>query len=269
MTGEIQGTSGPPRTLRDGREVGAVVSDPEATRGLPWSPDFLVVGEEFCERLLPAWEKIEAVVDSGGVPVRSLLTPPVTDFGLTRLEGLFERLATTMPGIEVVLNDWGVDRLLERISAPFPKVFGRLLNKQRTDPRLPPEVSHVEAESFQSFLVSRGYRRIEWSPRWSSKGSGAIRLPGTLRWPEAILSWTRSCLAANLDGDFTPQGAIGVVACRQPCRDLDIRLNKRNFPCELMLRGNALLYEVQEPPAGLDGRRIDRIVVDLEPRPWR
>lgn len=258
-----------PPDLLAGKQVGVQVSHPCQLSHMPGKPDFLVVGEEFCERLLPDWEEIEAIFESGEAPVRSILTPPVTNYGLKRLGELLDRLAQRQPETEVTVNDWGVDHLLTESSYPFPKVFGRLMNKQRKDARCPPAASHVESDLFQAFLIGRGYKRIEWDPRWPAGNGRKPGLPGTLHWPEVVLTWTRSCLTANLAADPGGQSALGVISCQKSCREYDITINKRGFPVKLTLCGHALFYEARVLPPDINGKGIDRIVLNAKRLSWK
>jgi len=257
-----------PDGLLAGREIGWRVRRIDSTPDWPVAPDHLVAGEEFCERLLPDWDELAELLDGAAVPVRTLLTPPVTDDGLRKLERLFDSLAQRRPDLEITVNDWGVDDLLTAAKWPFPKVLGRLMNKQRRDPRFPPAASHVQTDLFAAWLTERGYSRLEWDPRWPTPTPGAATLPGTLRWPEVVLTWTRSCLPANLAADPTGRTALGVVACQRPCREGSIVIEKRHGAAPLRLRGNAMLYAATELPPGIADQAIDRVVLDEDGWPW-
>ncbi len=66
-------------------------------------------GNEFCERLLPRPDELEAALEKmekKGLKV-VLLTSYLTDSGIDRLAALLELLERS-DGAEVVLNDWGV-----------------------------------------------------------------------------------------------------------------------------------------------------------------
>lgn len=257
---------GLPPDILSNYQIGMVVRGARRPNRFGTDLDFLVAGEEFCERLIPSWEVVRQLLEPEQPPLRSFLTPPVTDFGLDRLRLLLDKLAEIRPDVEIVINDWGVERLLLK-HYPFPRVFGRLLNKQSTDPRVPGPASHVQSESYQRFLRQRNICRIEWNPRWEDGKAGSLSLPGSLRWPEIVISWTRSCLAANLAENPDGRASIGVVPCKKPCLKQSARITKRGFPGSFVLRGNALLERSQRLPTDLKAKSIDRIVIDNEPWP--
>jgi len=95
-------------------------------------------GNEFCQHLIPSLGKLKrvyGVCQKKGVSL-SLLTPYVTDKGIQRLKPLFNFLRASAPEVEVVVNDWGVLRLLKRSYPGLRLVLGRLMNKMLRDPRV-------------------------------------------------------------------------------------------------------------------------------------
>src|SRR5437867_3594050 len=65
--------------------------------------------------------------------------PYVTDRGLARPRPLLEAAASERgEGTEVVVNDWGVLRLVRREFPGLRPVLGRLMNKMMRDPRVAP-----------------------------------------------------------------------------------------------------------------------------------
>lgn len=93
-------------------------------------------GGEFCERLLPDKKtllRVLSLVERSCLNL-SLITPIVSDQALTRLQQLFAILPT---GSEVIVNDWGVLRLLRKDYPKLRPVIGRQLCKMIKDPRLP------------------------------------------------------------------------------------------------------------------------------------
>ena len=105
-----------------------------------FSPDQFInriyFGGEFCERLLPdkkTLQRVLTLVEQSDLCF-SLVTPIVSDHALARLEQLFSVLPN---GSEVVVNDWGVLRLLRNGYPEITPVIGRQLCKMIKDPRLP------------------------------------------------------------------------------------------------------------------------------------
>jgi len=112
-------------------------------------------GNEFCERLIPTKVQLEKALDralADGLDL-TLVTPMTTELDLPPLR---ELLAVLPGGNEVVVNDWGVARLLRNRFPDLVPVAGRLLCKMIKDPRLP-------------------------SAQWKGHTPSGIRVPGFLR----------------------------------------------------------------------------------------
>lgn len=107
---------------------------PDGSCAIPVNRIYL--GNEFCERLIPDAKILQQCLsqtERRELPV-SFVTPLVSDSGLRRLSRCFAELPA---GSEVVVNDWGVLRLLRRNFDHLVPVVGRLLCKMIKDPRLP------------------------------------------------------------------------------------------------------------------------------------
>lgn len=123
-------------------------------------------GGEFCERLLPdkkALLRVLSLVDQSGLSF-SLITPIVSDHALARLQQLFSVLPDDS---EVIVNDWGVLRLLRNNYPKLTSVIGRQLCKMIKDPRLPSAqwlklYPHgVQSGPFQKLLAQFEIERLE------------------------------------------------------------------------------------------------------------
>ena len=138
----------------------------------------LYFGNEFCQRLLPQPGELDAALAWAQARrmAFTLVTPYVSGEALSALDVLFQRLARCAEAsFEVVVNDWGVLHLLTegRWKGAFIPVLGRLLTKQRRDPRIPilrslPEAArqhlksaNIDAPPLSDFLRSRGIERVE------------------------------------------------------------------------------------------------------------
>ncbi len=258
-----------PLEFPENTSIGMHVQRTGDLENLPERVDFLAVGEEFCERLLPKWNALEEILEKTRKPVTTFLTPPVADEGLRHVEKLLDKLARVNPGMAIGVNDWGVHQLLRDGHYPFPEIFGRLLNKQRRDPRYPPASSHVESQIFADYIAEAGFARIEWESRRLGDRAEKSPLPGTLRWPYVVLTWTRSCPHANLAADPNGQSALGVRPCARWCRQNDIRIKKRGFPLAMRFQANALVYRSTEIPGDIGQKGIDQILLDAGSAPWK
>jgi hypothetical protein len=98
----------------------------------------LYFGNEFCEKLIPTPNELEEIVmhcDKNKLSF-SLVTPYVTNSGLGKLEKLFRWLRKNKTNCEVIINDYGVLDLINEKHRVLRPVLGRLLTKQKRDPRI-------------------------------------------------------------------------------------------------------------------------------------
>ena len=89
----------------------------------------LYFGIEFCERLIPSVEEFKRALDYSRIHNLdiSLVTPYVTDAGLSKLSSLFDYLTVNRIDCEVIINDWGVLNLINKKYRSLKPVLGRLL----------------------------------------------------------------------------------------------------------------------------------------------
>lgn len=126
----------------------------------------LYLGNEFCDRLIPNRNQFQQSINEiqqAGIPL-SLVTPAVSDKAMKKLTPAFEALET---GSEVIVNDWGVLRVINKHYPDLVPVAGRQLCKMIKDPRLPSRQwielypSGVQGAQFQKLLLKFGIDRIE------------------------------------------------------------------------------------------------------------
>ncbi len=237
----------------------------------------LYFGDEFCDRLLPGRDDLCGVMDH--VQNRGLeftfVTPYVTEAGLEKLEELFPLLPEKT---EVVINDWGVLRVMKRRFPGLVPVLGRLLTKVKRGPRivsfldrLPEEaVKHLRKTNlgvpvYQKFLSDNNIKRVELDNPF--QGIDLSDVPEGLRLslhvPFAYVTTTRFCLVANCDRPER-KGFIGVFPCNRECRRYTFYLDNKAMTTTLIRRGNTLFYKNTSIPAELENSGIDRLIVAPE-----
>lgn len=108
------------------------------------------LGSENCENQLPALEvMLRAITDLVEHAVEvTLVTPVVTEWGLSNLTALFEQLTRHQIPLEVVFNDYGILETLTNFKTLEP-VAGRLLSGQCCDPRLAAMLNAAWQRSFE------------------------------------------------------------------------------------------------------------------------
>jgi hypothetical protein len=237
----------------------------------------LYFGDEFCERLLPGPAELQEVMDSArGTGLQfTLVTPYVTQAGLQQVE----RLAALLPdSTEVVVNDWGVVRMLQSRFPRLVPVLGRLMTKIKRGPRIvnfldrlpPAALAHLRRTNlgvpvYQQFLRANGIERVELDNPF--QGLDLSDVPGdlhlSLHIPFAYVTTTRFCLVANCDVP-DKKGFIGVFPCHQECRRYTFYLNNPAMTTLLIRRGNTIFFKNTTIPQEIRDAAIDRIVISPE-----
>lgn len=254
--------------------------------------DRIYFGCEFCERRIPSLKHVQrwrALAKAHSIQF-TLVTPFVTEKGMGKLMELFRYLHNDGTH-EVVFNDWGVLKILEENFPGLVPVAGRLLSKQRRDPRLlnilrhrqritttmsadkrtkiilfpkkvPQEIieyyqgSVINVPVFQKFLVSRQVRRVELDMlAWDMDVHVHNKIGLSLYVPYAYVTCTRLCGKVTLTYD----------ACGYECQKYYLALKAKASSAPLFSCGNTLFCKARTP-ARRELRKwgIDRIV--LQPR---
>ena len=210
------------------------------------APEFLYVGGEFCERLLPPPACLRRLKEAFPRSKLVLLTPVLSQPALESLLATLKAGAREGLPQEVCVNDLGLFRaLLARGGGPRLSV-GRLLagalgvSMQHGQVRrdlLSPRVAGIEADSLEtlSFLT------------------GALRRKVHLRAPFSYLGHTRNCR-------FRAAGR-----CARQCLAGHLRL-RSGIVGEMFLAGNAYLRDNAEEAARITEQvRVKRLVLERGP----
>lgn len=267
----------------------------DATEARDPAPDTrrLYFGHEFCEKLLPDARDMTRVADfcRANDLWLTLVTPPVTQSGLARVEGLFAWLEAHDAADEVVINDYGVLHLLRRRHPRLDPVLGRLMSKQQRDPRimrllagdaaprlvggrlvldmpLPDEAAALyrattlSAVRAQRVLRALGVRRVELDNPlhgfdYEGGDDGAA---ASLYVPFGVVATSRRCTAdpRRVARPFTDR----LTACERDCRRTAFELRAEHMAAPLYRRGNTLFFRNEAVPddAVLARRHVDRVV---------
>ncbi|MCP4715888.1 MAG: hypothetical protein GY868_12285 [Deltaproteobacteria bacterium] len=235
-------------------------------------------GDEFCERLLPSGTVLRDVVDqvTGQGRDCTFVTPYVTEAGLEKVTSLLPLLPEAT---EVVINDWGVLRLLRRDFPHLVPVLGRLMTKIKRGPRiaafldkLPPDaLNHMRSTNlgvpvYQQFLAKQGITRVELDN--PLQGLNLSEIPENIHLsihiPFAYVSTTRFCLTANVDKP-EKKGMIGVFPCGKECQKYTFFLDNAVMTRLLIRRGNTVFFQNTDVPNEIrDSVHIDRVIISPE-----
>lgn len=259
------------------REQALFISKKNNLKYLTESYQRVYFGDEFCERLLPAKDDLAEVMEqsaSRGLKF-SLVTPYVTEAGLKSTARL---LAMLPDGTEVVINDWGVLRVLKNKFPTLVPVLGRLLTKIKRGPRivnfldkLPKDaLDHLHKTNlgvpvYQKFLFENQIKRAELDNPLQGIDLSDVppELNLSLYIPFVYVTTTRFCLVANCDVP-EKKGFIGVFPCHKECRKYTFYLDNAVMTTLLIRRGNTLFYKNTNITEELKNSKIDRIVIEPE-----
>lgn len=239
----------------------------------------LYFGVEFCQRLIPSLYDLEEILDF--VSMQKLkftfVTPYLTDENIRKLAFLMKILIDRQPDVEIVVNDWGLFYFLEQEygDRKIALVLGRLLSKQRRDPRISAmkdkfskgTLKHlrgagVDADIFVNFLINRGIGRVELDNLCQGLSRRAPRISASLYLPFVYLTTTRLCFA-NLNRK--EQRALRVIhSCDKECQKYTFKLRHRFMGRDLFLKGNTIVFENNKLPDNLNAIGVDRIVYEPE-----
>ncbi len=223
-------------------------------------------GNEFCEHLIPTpslLARVYSAVQAKGLAF-TLLTPSVTDDGIERLTPLFAFLAGREERSEVVVNDWGVLRLLRREFPNLARVLGRLLNKMLRDPLaaayyclhpLTPKPtlsalrrSNLTVPVYQAFLKRSGIEMVEVDNvvQGTDMDFKELGFAAALYVPYGFVTTGRTCLFASLNQPKAKKFTVSAT-CSKECQRhyAECSYDGPPFtgnPFVLLHRGNTVFY---------------------------
>jgi hypothetical protein len=235
-------------------------------------------GNEFCDRLLPSIRDLNRVLDftsRKGIAF-TFVTPYVTDKGLEKLKTLLQHIAEKRPDSEVVFNDYGVLRVLNKQNDGLVPVMGRLLTRMKRGPRLmtvidklPPTTveyfrsSNLTVPILCEFLREHGVRRVELDNVLQGFDFWLDNLEASLYVPYAYVSTTRFCLTNSCDKPERSE-LIGIFPCQKECQRYTFFLRNEIMPVPLIRKGNTLFFKNEVLPEAIEERGITRIVMEPE-----
>jgi hypothetical protein len=197
----------------------------------------------------------------------TLVTPWLDDMALTDMAALLRGLPDSR-GLEVVVNDWGLLRLIRREGIPVEPVLGRLLvrggpvaNAAGGGAGIIP-AGNLDAPGFLELLTSLGVRRVETdglAPPPSVRVAGGPVL--TRHLGVSFVTLTRRC-PWRFDGSRWETGP-----CSRPCLSGLFTL-AREDGLAVIHDGNAQFVRTGDPDmtgGGFDRVVFHPVVVEEEP----
>ncbi|MFA6448053.1 MAG: hypothetical protein WCX65_01175 [bacterium] len=238
-----------------GVETALFADTPAGILSCPAGIRRIYFGCEFDERNIPSARKAAAAIEaSAGRKLKfTLATPIMTDAGTARLKRLLRALSEYAP-FEAVANDFGAIAIIR--DAGLIPVAGRLLIKQKSDPRLAAlksprlrnyfKKSAADNAEFAALLRDLGIKRVELdNPLCGLAPPAGFSV--SLYYPFVFMTLSMRQTESEHDGAV-------------------YFLKNKAFPVDIILSGAAQFYMNQELKA-LKAGGVNRLVIQpLPPR---
>ena len=253
----------------------------------------LYFGQEFCERAMPGIREIKEALDRSKGKEFTLVTPYVTEKGLSKLVNIFNSLVKFKPSCEVVVNDWGVLHLIKQKYPSLKPILGRLLNKMLRDPRFkadsPGKISNTKFKHFQTCSLAGAHMKDILKNKYAVEMIEIDNLPQGIdsniaNWgykvamyiPYGYVTTGRICFFQSWGLGEKDKFRTSNDLCQHLCRGQYLRLNNikdlisTNSNWDLIQKGNTVFYKQKAAflAIGLEYAQnlgINRIIYQPEP----
>lgn len=213
---------------------------PASLRGC--SPVYL--GGEFCENKLPSMADVRKLRALHRGPI-VIATSLMSNRGLAAAAALARALSAEKKKFEIVVNDWGLLRLLKKDFSRFAvPLIGRLISW---------EIAEMDKKFLNAFCAEYGVKGVEADSAETLKRLKGLDLPVNFHYPLRFVSVTRFCPHTK---------AFNSRPCARACKSETLKLtNPAALPEPIYRRGNA--YFVPNRP--LKSKSIGRLVKMYQP----
>jgi hypothetical protein len=235
-------------------------------------------GGEFCGRLLPSKQDIQKLgvfKKRSGINF-SIVTPYIGQRGFFKLVNLLGHLNKEYPGLEIIVNDWGVLNLISERFNNLTMALGRVLSKQKrgffvplAHKDVPADIikiknrekeylrsSILQNESLMKYIQGKGINRIGLDNLKQGVIVDKDAFDIDLYYPYVYLASSSYCLSASFaNGVKLP---VNTNKCGKICKKEKIRVLKI---CKenTYLSGNTQFY-INNGLGGADTKKIDRLI---------
>lgn len=249
----------------------------------------LYFGAEFCENMIPTkseWDKFVKICEEDKLsPV--FMTPPVTDYGIEKVDDCLKYLDNNFEEFAVVVNDFGVLELINRKYPNINIILGRILDKTSHDSRIleisindyygenglkyariPGNISNYSLEIMKKYSINR----MEYDLPKTGIELLNDEMKFSLYWPFSYLTTGRVCLFKSMYKQ--EKFVVGDYECEQRCKNIDLELKKplTGFQVEygkkhneltLFQKGNTIYFLSDKSLFFNEKKWFDRIVVQI------
>jgi len=249
-------------------------SSPPASKDIPQDTERMYFGNEFCEYLIPGEEALIAALEASGSNDQpfTFVTAYAGDKILSGYTSLIKRISEIRPGSEVVINDWGVLKTVQKFG--LEPVVGRLLVKQKRDPRIAKYIDNLPArfaealktarinEEMVAFYREEGIRRIEIDNLLQGIDYEELMRSGlsvTLHSPYGYIATGRICSLRNSSGGYKH---FSIGSCPGYCRKSQPqKLLSDKGDLGIIIKGNTAYFFNDEYSEALKYAQPDRILI--------
>ena len=246
---------------------------------------YFYLGNEFCEHRLPSLDSIKQLFEicSRHALGPVLVTPPVTDFGIGRIQNLFDGLGEECKKLSIVVNDLGLSEMVAYKYPEIRMIAGRVLDKTSHDSRAslamakeyygdrPMRIARtpsLSAEAYRLALDASRFERFEFDLPMVGLSLDDVTARVSLYWPYSYLTTGRVCRSRGVE----PASAFptGLNPCSRVCGGHMIGLDRERDQTRgveaitLYQDGNTVFY--LNPRDALPAEQqlsYDRIVIQL------
>jgi len=245
--------------------------------------DVVYLGSEFCERCLPDEGLLRHVVTwCNAQEVKFVLvTPLVTNFGFKKIQKLLSVLMQNSSSYEVVVNDWGVLRMIQREFVSCEISLGRTLVTPHFPPgpflNCKPTRTHKAKWVIPGYVTSRkpystkiffdavrhyGVKRIEFNTAYQSNACTRLLekygIKSHLYIPYTYICRTRFCNCVN---EFHGYYRNSAAECNNECQRVSALLYNQDSSKTILVKGNA--YFVDQRTWGINIKtRVNRVILN-------
>jgi hypothetical protein len=123
--------------------------------------------------------------------------------------------------------------------------------------------SNVDSYVLGNFLAKQGIKRIEFDNLLQGISRPNHSLKGSLYFPFAYITTTRFCLIGSYE-ERVHKPLRTISACNKECQDHTFKLQHKQMPVELFLKGNTQFFKNERIPENLRELNIDRLIYQPE-----
>lgn len=272
--------------------VSTLKSKLEQANGSPINFNRLYFGQEFCARSMPTLSQVrEAVHAAKSLKLAfTFVTPYLSEEYMDKLVGNLDELQSSLPGAEVVINDWGVYYWLVQHFPQLQPVAGRLMSKLLRDPRIrlfhkdespelnPLRLSGIASPYMRKLLQKGGVTRLELDglPQGFDPGLGSWGYNLSLHLPFACITTGRMCLMGSWGLPTDKKFCATQITCHKACHTYWLTLVDHGHwipdtqDWTIVQKGNTvfLAYKetfIQSQLSIAPSLGIDRVIYEPEP----